>query len=107
MTATGSNIHLFSPIVAVTSSKSYSLSSWLNILQISSGEVGFYVDEYNASGNWISGQYLSGVNTKGITNVNLLYKPSSANVKFASLQVILVGQSNIVAYFDNVLWYSL
>lgn len=107
LTASTKNSHLFSPQVAVSSTSKYGLSCWLNIIQISGGEVGFYVDEYDASGNWISGQYLSGDHSLGATNINLLYKPTSANVKYASFQLILVGNSLIEAYFDNFLWYSI
>jgi len=104
---TSSNGHLFSPQVAVSSTKTYSISSWLNLKQLTGiGEVGFYIDEYNSSGQWISGQYKTGVHTLGAGNVGLTYQPSSSSVSKASLQVIVVGNSGIQAYFDNVLWTS-
>jgi peptidoglycan/xylan/chitin deacetylase (PgdA/CDA1 family) len=104
---TSTNGHLFSPQVAVTSTKTYSISSWLNLKAITnttSGVVGYYVDEYNASGTWISGKYITGVNTVGAENVGFIYTPSSANVTKASLQVIVVGNAGIQAYIDNVDW---
>jgi peptidoglycan/xylan/chitin deacetylase (PgdA/CDA1 family) len=107
MTANASkNVHLFSPQVAVSSGKSYSINSWLNITSLTSGEVGFYVDEYNASGQWISGKYLTGIHALGANNVGLTYTPSSTSVAKASLQVIVVGNSGIQAYFDDVRWYQ-
>ena len=104
--ATTSNKHLFSPKVSVTSTKSYTLTTYLNLLANSGGEVGFYVDEYDANGNWISGQYKTGVTAVGAKDVSLIYTPSSANVKSASLQVIIVGNSGITAYVDDVRWYQ-
>ena len=104
LTATSKNTHLFSPQVTVDSTKSYSLSSYLNIKQLVSGEVAFYIDEYDGSGNWISGQYKTGISSQGAGVVTVNYVPSSVNVKKASLQIILVGNSGIVAYIDNVIW---
>lgn len=107
--ATSANGHLFSPQVAVSSSKTYSITSWLNIKQITnttSGEVGLFVDEYDANGQWISGQYKTGDHSLGATNVGFTYVPSSSSVAKASLQVIVVGGAGIQAYFDNVAWTS-
>jgi len=102
--ATAANTHLFSPKVAVTSGKTYTLSQFLKVTALSSGEVGFYVDEYDANGNWVSGKYLSGVRAAGSQTLNLTYTPSSANVAKASLQVIITGNSGITGYYDSVKW---
>ena len=106
LTAGATNGHLFSPAVAVNSTHSYTLSNYLNLTAITSGEVAFYVDEYDVNGNWISGQYKLGVHTVGAGDVNLAYNPSTANVAKASLQVIVVGNSGIAAYFDDSRWYQ-
>jgi peptidoglycan/xylan/chitin deacetylase (PgdA/CDA1 family) len=98
------NAQLFSPKIAVTSTITYSVNSYLNIKQINSGVVGFYIDEYDANGNWISGQYKTDKNAVSAGNINISYTPSSANVKQASLQVIVVANSGIVAYVDDVQW---
>lgn len=104
MTATTSSKHLFSPKVVLIAGKTYSISSYVNIKQLTSGEVGFYIDEYDANGNWISGQYKTGFRSVGTGTISFNYTPSSTNVKSASLQMILQGNSGIVAYVDNVLW---
>src|SRR3990167_7211614 len=106
LVATTANSHLFSPLVSVDSTKSYSLASYLNIVARSGGEVGFYIDEYDAAGNWISGQWKTGVTLLGSRDVGFTYTPSSASVKGASLQVIVTGGSGITAYFDHVRWYQ-
>ncbi len=101
---TASNAHLFSPLVAVSSGHNYSLSAYLHITALSSGEVGFYVDEYDASGNWISGHYVTGVRQLSNGTVGLVYTPQSSTVAKASLQVIVVKSSGITAYFDDASW---
>lgn len=106
MVGTTSNNHLFSPKVTVDPTKSYSITTYLNLKTITSGEVGFYVDEYNASGTWISGQYKVGVSTVSAGDVGFVYTPSSTSVASASLQVIVVGNSGITAYVDDVRWYQ-
>jgi peptidoglycan/xylan/chitin deacetylase (PgdA/CDA1 family) len=106
LTATTANKHLFSPKVAVDNTKSYSLAAYLNITARTSGVIGYYIDEYDASGNWISGQYKAGVSAISSGDTGFQYTPSSANVKQASLQVIVAGNSGIKAYFDDVRWYQ-
>jgi peptidoglycan/xylan/chitin deacetylase (PgdA/CDA1 family) len=103
LTATTANRHLFSPQVAVTPG-TYKIASYLNITARTSGEMGFYIDEYNAAGQWISGQWKLGVSAAGVTNVDLTYSPSTSSVAKASLQVIVQGNSGLQAYFDDVRW---
>ncbi|HET7060395.1 MAG TPA: polysaccharide deacetylase family protein [Candidatus Saccharimonadales bacterium] len=103
---TSGNTHLFSPKVTVDSTKQYNLTCYLNLKAINSGEVAFYIDEYDANGNWISGQYKAGVSAVSAKDVSFNYIPSSANVKSASLQVIVVGNSGITAYVDDIRWYQ-
>jgi peptidoglycan/xylan/chitin deacetylase (PgdA/CDA1 family) len=98
--------HLFSPLVTVDPANTYSLISYLNVVQRSSGEAGFYIDEYDANGNWISGQYKLGISSLGASDIGLSYKPSSASVRSASLQIIVMGNSGTFAYFDDVRWYK-
>jgi hypothetical protein len=98
------NTHLNSPKIAVTNTKSYSIKNYVKINQLTTGEVGFYIDEYNASGAWISGQYKTGVRSVGSTNVGFTYTPTSASVTSASLQVITTANSGITAYYDDVVW---
>ena len=104
MTATSINRHLFSPQIGLVAGKTYSISTYVNVKQLSSGEVGFYIDEYDAGGNWISGQYKTGARSVGANTISFSYTPTSSNVAKASLQVILVGNSGIVAYVDNTAW---
>jgi len=103
MASTTANKHLFSPQVAVAAG-SYKIASYLNITARTSGEMGFYIDEYNSAGQWISGQWKLGVSAGGVTNVDLTYSPSSTAVAKASLQVIVQGNSGLQAYFDDVRW---
>lgn len=96
--------HLFSPKVAVTPGATYMLKSFLNVAAITSGQVAFYIDEYDASGNWISGQYRKAENSAFVENLNFTYSPSNPSVATASLQIIVAG-SGITAYVDNIQWF--
>lgn len=104
VTATTTNTHLFSPTIAVDGTKIYSLSNYLNIKQVGSSGVGYYIDEYNSSGSWISGQYKTDVRVIGAGNVSFAYKPSSTNVKQARLQIISIHGSGLLAYLDDATW---
>jgi peptidoglycan/xylan/chitin deacetylase (PgdA/CDA1 family) len=103
--STTKNIHLFSPSVTVDPAKSYNLLSYVRLQQITGGEVGFFIDEYDTAGNWISGQYKTGVRGVSAGDVNIAYKPSSSAVKTANLQVIVTANSGITAYYDDARWF--
>ena len=104
--STTKNTHLFSPKVTVDTAKSYSLTSYLSVQQLTSGEVGYYMDEYDGSGNWVSGQYITGIRGVSTGDVNFQYKPTSTAVKAASLQLIISANSGISGYYDDVRWYQ-
>ena len=103
---TSANGHLFSPKIGVTGSSNYQINSYLNLKTINGGVFAYYIDEYDASGNWISGQYKTDRSVPFNGTVSFGYKPSSINVKSASLQFIVTGNSGILAYVDNVNWYQ-
>lgn len=105
--AGGGNAHLFSPRSAVTPGTTYMYKNFLNVQTLTSGVVAFYVDEYDASGNWVSGKYVKGVTNTGPGTVEFTYSPQSAQVAKASLQTIVMGGSGVHAYFDDVKWYQL
>ncbi|MCU1512899.1 MAG: polysaccharide deacetylase [Arthrobacter sp.] len=98
------NGHLFSPQVNVTPGN-YNISAYLNIKNRTAGEVGWYIDEYNANGNWISGQWKLASTALGVSNVNLAYSPSTTSVAKASLQVYVTANSGVLAYVDDLRWW--
>lgn len=104
MAASSKNIHLFAPQLVVDSTKTYTVSSYLDLRKISGGEVGFYIDEYGANGEWISGQYKADIRAVGPANIVFKYQPGSVNVKKARLQIILVANSGVISYVDDVAW---
>jgi len=102
-TTTG-NTHLFAPTLTVDAAKTYYLENYLNITGRLSGDVSFYIDEYDTTGNWVSGQYKTSISALGGRDVSFTYKPTSTGVNKARLQVIVPGGSSISAYFDNSRW---
>jgi len=100
------NVHLFSPKADVSKDKTYVIKSYVNIVAIGSGEVALYIDEYDANGNWVSGQYKGSISSSETKNINVVYNPTAANVAQASLQFIVTAGSGITAYVDNVEWFS-
>jgi peptidoglycan/xylan/chitin deacetylase (PgdA/CDA1 family) len=101
-TAGTTDAHLFGPVTAVTPTQTYNITSYLNLQTLSSNEVAFYIDEYDANGNWVSGQYKFGARTIGARDVTFAYKPSSASVAKASYQFILPANSGATGYLDDI-----
>ncbi len=99
---TVSNSHLFSSKINVSSLKAYTISAQIDVL--STTQIGFYIDEYDTNGNWISGQYLYTKSDSVSGLVIFSYKPSSVNVASSSLQIIVPIGNNTQAYIDNISW---
>jgi peptidoglycan/xylan/chitin deacetylase (PgdA/CDA1 family) len=111
LTGSAADTHLFSPHVLVSSSNTYVLKNFVNVTS-TSGEVDFYIDEFDAAGADLkTGRYIAGVtgtttaNAVQVGDVNFTYTPSSAGVASARLQVIVHG-SGTRAYVDNLEWLS-
>ena len=96
------NVYLFSPQVAVSSAQTYGIRAFVNNDNLTSGELGFYIDEYDASGNWISGQWKGMTTLDFVIDESYTYTPSSANVATMSVQVYLTAGSTGYAYLDNI-----
>jgi peptidoglycan/xylan/chitin deacetylase (PgdA/CDA1 family) len=107
LNATTKAAHLFAPKLDVDPTKQYAIKTFLNVQTLTSGEVTFYIDEYDEAGNWISGQYKGGERSVFVESANLTYTPTSAAVKKASLQIAISPNSGIKAFVDNVQWFSL
>ncbi len=99
--STTKNVHLLSPKVTVDATKTYNFKAYTNVKTRTSGALAFYVDEYDAFGNWISGKYIYEKRNKGVQTISFAYKPTSSNVKNASIQVIVTKGSGITAYLDD------
>ena len=94
--------HLFGPKIPVTSGNEYGLRFFINTQKFTAGELGFYIDEYDTAGNWISGQWKGAANNSFVIDEAYRYTPSSANVSHASIQVYMTAGSVGTAYLDNV-----
>lgn len=105
-TAGAANAHLFSPLVTVSASQSYLIKSFLNVASITSGELGYYIHEYDANGAEIGGQWKKAEVTAFVENINLTYTPTSAAVVKASLEIYVTANSGITAYVDSFEWFS-
>lgn len=99
-------IHLFSDKIEVNAEK-YLFEAFVNTISLKSGEVGFYIDEYDVDGNWISGQWLGMVSPKQVRIFTCMYEPTSSSVKTISVQTYLTAKSNGKVYLDNYKLYSI
>lgn len=94
--------HLFSPKVAIDSSKTYGVRTYIDSRNLTSGEIGFYVDEYDTNGNWTSGKWLGALYGKNVIDYSYVYTPSSSNVKSASVQIYMTAGTRGSVFLDNV-----
>ncbi len=99
--------HLFGPRLAVRAGSRYTLEAYVDASRLSRGSVGFYVDEWDAQGRWVSGQYIRDVPDapgRKVQRVAFRYQAGAA-AKTASLQIILSPSAEGVAYVDELSWH--
>lgn len=99
--------HLFSPSIPANPAATYTLQVFVNNNAVTSGQTGFYIDEYNTSGAWISGKNLGSVPAGGVKYFSILYKPSSTAVSSFKIQTFMTANTKGTAYVDNFELYNL
>lgn len=97
------NTYLFSQKVAVTNTKTYTVQMYVKVVNYAQ-DIGFYIDEYDAAGNWISGKYVYTKRDSVTGYISFSYTPTSVNVASSSLQVIMVAGTGTTVYIDDVSW---
>jgi peptidoglycan/xylan/chitin deacetylase (PgdA/CDA1 family) len=106
-TGTAKAGHLFTPAVAANPNATYAFKTFVNTLGKTAGEFGFYVDEYDAAGNWISGKWLGAVWLPTVSHFTATYTPTSANVVTFKIQTYLSANAGGVVYADNYQLYNI
>lgn len=109
LAGTTTNVHLFSPQIAIDGAQPYFIKSYLyaTAMTVAAGhEIAYYVDEYDANGVFLQTKYLRSESTVWLENLNLPYTPTSAAVKKVRLQIAVTANSGAKAYLDNVGFYS-
>lgn len=107
LTGTATAGHLFSGLTPVSTTSSYVLDSFVNTTGLTTGELGFYVDEYDTNGNWISGQWLGMVTNGTVGFFTKLYNATSNLVNSIRVQTYLTGGATGTAYIDSLNLYNL
>jgi peptidoglycan/xylan/chitin deacetylase (PgdA/CDA1 family) len=101
------NSHLFTPAVAANPNATYAFKAFVNTLSKTAGEFGFYIDEYDAAGNWVSGKWLGAIWLPTVSHFATTYTPTSTNVKSFKIQTYLSGNSGGTVYVDNYQLYNM
>ncbi len=102
MTGNDAATHVFGKKIDVDFNTRYGVRFVTNANDLTSGELGFYMDEYDMDDNWISGKWLGQTGTSFTIDESYVYTPTSAEVTQASLQVYLTAGSVGHAYIDGV-----
>jgi peptidoglycan/xylan/chitin deacetylase (PgdA/CDA1 family) len=101
--------HIFSQKKNVTSNATYLIQGFMNLDKFTAGEVGYYIDEYDMNGTWISGQWMAGYpgTAKDVFESSYVYKPTSSNVATMMLEVYMNAASKGTVYVDSIEMYKL
>lgn len=100
------NIHAFGGMIPVSFGREYGVRLYTDSRQLESGEVGFYVDEYDAGGVWISGKWLGAIYGKNVIDKAYAYTPTSMKVTKAELQIYMTAGTNGTTFIDSVEFFA-
>ncbi len=107
LTGTATEAHLFYTGAQVSYNSSYVIDAFVNSLNLTSGELGFYVDEYDVNGTWLAGQWMGMATNGTIGFFTKLYNATSTLVNTIRVQVYLTAGATGTAYVDSVQVYNL
>jgi peptidoglycan/xylan/chitin deacetylase (PgdA/CDA1 family) len=110
-TSGATSTHLWSPLIPVTA-KPYVIKSFVNMTTASptTGEVAFYLEEYNAAGALLTTQYKKVWSVFGSANPlvrehSFEYTPA-AGVASARIQIVIPPNSQETGFIDNVQFWA-
>lgn len=98
--------HLFAAKVPVTFGTTYGFRAYTDSRALTAGEIGFYMDEYDGAGNWISGKNFGSFTNQNVVDKSFAYTPASAAVKTAALQLYMEAGAAGTTYVDNVEFFA-
>jgi peptidoglycan/xylan/chitin deacetylase (PgdA/CDA1 family) len=93
--------YLYSPAALVSNAIEYGVRIFTNTINLVSGELGFYIDEYNEADEWVSGKYLGVALPGDVIDESYTYQPTSAQVVSAKLQTYLSAGAVGHVFVDN------
>ena len=93
--------HITSDKIAVVPGTTYQWKQYVKTIK-AQGEFGFYIDEYNASGAWVSWQWKGAINANFVGVKQFAYKPTSTQVATAVLSYYADPNSSFDLYLDSV-----
>ena len=94
--------HLFGKKVPVSYGVTYGLRVYTDSQKFTSGEVGFYIDEYDEGGAWVSGKWQGALYNQNVIDRSYVYQPTSVLVKTAAVQVYATPGMTGSVFIDNV-----
>lgn len=102
ISGTAAGAHLFGQKIPVSPASTYGLRAYTDSRALTAGEVGFYIDEYDAAGDWISGKWLGGFTNQNVVDKSYVYKPTSSWVQTAAVQVYMTPGAAGRVFIDNI-----
>lgn len=101
------DIHLYSPKIYIDINKSYRFKCFVDTLQLTLGEFGFYFDEYDENDQWLAGGNHGIIGSNKITEVLSSYKPQNSQTVYVKIQSYLSGGSIGQVISDHYQLYQL
>jgi hypothetical protein len=107
MTGSSELADLHTSSILVDEGAVYQFKVFADAKQLQSGELGFLVDQYDASNKWLGAKWLQSVNSKKAAYIAALYTADSPNVQTIRIQTYLDKGTKGTVYLDNYQLYKI
>ena len=92
-----------SPSIPISdTAATYDVAFFQRMVGFQSGGMAVWINEYDASGNWLSGQWLGGRYAATTETSHMPYRPTSAAVLSVQLDLYVEANSVMTLYLDEV-----
>jgi len=103
ITGSATQNELMSPVIPLAATlATYDISFFQRMVGFQTGGTALWVNEFDANGNWLSGQWLGGTYQAFTGMKTLPYTPTSAAVRSASIHLFTEEGSAMTLYLDEV-----
>lgn len=98
---------LHTALIPVQQNSLYEFKVFTNTRDMPSGELGFIIDEYTESNQWIRAKWIGNATPKTAGYIVTLYTPDSSSVHAIRIHAYLAKNTKGIVYLDNYQFYKL
>lgn len=107
MTGSSKEADLHTALIPVEKNSLYEFKVFANTMDMQSGEIGFIIDEYTKSNQWIQAKWIGNTTPKTVGYISTLYTPDSPSIYGIRIHAYLTKNTKGTVYLDDYQLYNI